>query len=100
MAQVVFIYVTSGTRIWQRWYYSMAINSFLALKYFSLNFSKLISKLGSENKLLFPTANFFKVLAAINLKSKFGRGCIALISFSSTITDNHALNLDISTAIG
>lgn len=27
MAQVVFIYVTSGTRIWQRWYYSMAINS-------------------------------------------------------------------------
>lgn len=27
MAQVVLIYVTSGTRIWQRWYYSMAINN-------------------------------------------------------------------------
>lgn len=32
MAQVVFIYVTSGTRIWQRWYYSMAINSGMYLR--------------------------------------------------------------------
>ncbi|ALS77877.1 hypothetical protein AUO94_04090 [Planococcus kocurii] len=36
MAQVVLFFVSSGTEIWQRWYYSRAINTGLVLPRFSL----------------------------------------------------------------